>query len=193
MDTHGATTSNYVGAHTTHVNAQITCAICHGPNPGATGHNLDGPRAQVVFTGVATNGGAFTTSYDPSTFTCTVYCHGGSLSGGADTTPSWPDGSLTGGCGACHGDEAYGQEDIAPNLVDGKFLGAAGDLPDAAYFAMIKGGSDAKKALGRPGVPDGGMAAFGGDLSDEDIWSIVAWLRNQKAHEAAEGHPGGHQ
>jgi predicted CxxxxCH...CXXCH cytochrome family protein len=103
VDTHGATTSNYVGAHTTHVNAQITCAICHGPNPGATGHNLDGPRAQVVFTGVATDGGAFTTSYDPSTFTCTVYCHGGSLSGGADTTPSWPDGSLTGGCGACHG------------------------------------------------------------------------------------------
>ena len=92
------------------------------------------------------------------------------------------------GCGACHGDEAYGQEEIAPSLVDEKFLGVAGDLPDAAYFAMIKGGSDTKKALERPGVPDGGMAAFGGDLSDEDIWSIVAWLRNQKAHEAAEGH-----
>ncbi len=97
------------------------------------------------------------------------------------------------GCNACHGDEAQGQEGVAPNLIDETFLGAAGDLPDAAYFAMIKGGSDAKKALGRPGVPDGGMAAFGGDLSDDDIWSIVAWLRNQKAHEAAEGHPGGHQ
>ena len=97
------------------------------------------------------------------------------------------------GCGACHGEEAYGQEDVAPNLIDDKFGGAPGDLPDAAYFAMIKGGSDAKKALGRPGVPDGGMAAFGGDLSDEDIWSIVAYLRNQKAHEAAEGHPGGHE
>jgi cytochrome c oxidase cbb3-type subunit 2 len=97
------------------------------------------------------------------------------------------------GCGACHGDEAQGQEGVAPNLLDDAFLGARGDLPDAAYFAMIKGGSDTKKALGRPGVPDGGMAAFGGDLSDDDIWSIVAWLRNQKAHEAAEGHPGGHQ
>lgn len=96
-------------------------------------------------------------------------------------------------CGACHGDEAQGQEGVAPSLLDDVFLGVAGDLPDAAYFAMIKGGSDAKKALGRPGLADGGMAAFGGDLSDEDIWAIVAWLRNQKAHEAAEGHPGGHQ
>lgn len=95
-------------------------------------------------------------------------------------------------CSACHGDEGQGQEGVAPNLIDDQFLGASPDLPDAAYFAMIKGGSDAKKALGRPGVADGGMAAFGGDLSDDDIWAIVAWLRNQKAHEAAEGHPGGH-
>jgi len=94
----------------------------------------------------------------------------------------------TNGCGACHGDEAHGQEGVAPSLVDGEFLGVAGDLPDAAYFAMIKGGSDVKPALGRPGVPDGGMQAYGADLSDEDVWSIVAWLRNQKAHEAAE-HP----
>jgi cytochrome c oxidase cbb3-type subunit 2 len=90
------------------------------------------------------------------------------------------------GCGACHGDEAHGQEGVAPGLLDDQFLGAPGDLPDAAYFAMIKGGSDVKKALGRPGVPDGGMQAYGADLSDEDVWSIVAWLRNQKGHEAAE-------
>jgi cytochrome c oxidase cbb3-type subunit 2 len=89
-------------------------------------------------------------------------------------------------CGACHGDEAHGQEGVAPNLVDDAFLGVKGDLPDAAYFAMIKGGSDAKAALGRPGVPDGGMQAFGSDLKDEDIWAIVSWLRNQKAHEASE-------
>jgi len=91
-------------------------------------------------------------------------------------------------CGACHGDEAHGLEGIAPNLLDDEFLGVAGDLPDAAYFAMIKGGSDVKPALDRPGVPDGGMQAYGADLSDEEIWSIVAWLRNQKAHEATE-HP----
>ena len=61
-----------------------------------------------------------------------------------------------------------------------------GDLPDAAYFAMIKGGSPAKTALGRPGLTDGGMQPYGADLKDEDIWAIVAWLRNQKAHEASE-------
>jgi cytochrome c oxidase cbb3-type subunit 2 len=89
-------------------------------------------------------------------------------------------------CGACHGDEAHGQEGVAPNLLDDEFLGVKGDLPDAAYFAMIKGGSGAKVVLGRPGVRDGGMQAFGSDLKDEDIWAIISWLRNQKAHEAAE-------
>jgi cytochrome c oxidase cbb3-type subunit 2 len=89
-------------------------------------------------------------------------------------------------CGACHGDEAHGQEGVAPSLLDDEFLGAKGDLPDAAYFAMIKGGSAVKPALGRAGVPDGGMQAYGADLSDEDIWAIVAWLRNQKGHEATE-------
>jgi cytochrome c oxidase cbb3-type subunit 2 len=90
-------------------------------------------------------------------------------------------------CAACHGEEAQGQEGVAPSLVDDEFLGAKGDLPDGAYFAIIKGGSDVKPALGRAGMKDGGMQAFGADLSDEDVWAIVSWLRNQKAHEAAEG------
>jgi cytochrome c oxidase cbb3-type subunit 2 len=90
------------------------------------------------------------------------------------------------GCAACHGDEAHEQPDVAPNLLDDEFLGVKGDLPDAAYFAMIKGGSDVKRALGRPGVSAGGMQAFGGDLSDEDIWAIVSWLRSHKLHEASE-------
>jgi cytochrome c oxidase cbb3-type subunit 2 len=84
------------------------------------------------------------------------------------------------GCGACHGDRAEGQEGVAPSLVDDAFAGESGDLADAAYFSMIEGGSDAKKAIGRPGLPDGGMQAYGSELSDEDIWSIVAWLRAQK-------------
>jgi cytochrome c oxidase cbb3-type subunit 2 len=90
------------------------------------------------------------------------------------------------GCSACHGEEGHGTEGVAPDLTDDAFGGVKGDLPDAAYFAMIKGGSAVKAALGRPGVPDGGMQAFGADLKDEDIWSIVAWLRNQKAHEGSE-------
>jgi cytochrome c oxidase cbb3-type subunit 2 len=90
------------------------------------------------------------------------------------------------GCAACHGDDGEGQAGIAPSLLDEEFLGARGDLSDAAYFAVIKGGSAVKPALGRAGIPDGGMQPYGSDLSDEDIWSIVSWLRNQKAHEATE-------
>lgn len=89
-------------------------------------------------------------------------------------------------CGACHGEEAEGQEGVAPSLLDDEFLGAKGDLPDAAYFGLIKGGSEVKGQLGRPGIADGGMQPYGSELSDDDIWSIVAWLRNQKGHEAAE-------
>jgi cytochrome c oxidase cbb3-type subunit 2 len=90
-------------------------------------------------------------------------------------------------CAVCHGDEGHGQEGVAPDLLDDRFLEADGDLPDAAYFALIEGGSDAKAALGRPGLKDGGMTAFGGQLSKDDIWSVIAWLRAKKAHEQDEG------
>lgn len=91
------------------------------------------------------------------------------------------------GCNACHGDEGEGMEGVAPSLLDARFLERDGDLPDAAYFAMIKGGSDVKPQLERPGLPDGGMPAFG-ELADEDVWAIVSWIRAQAAHEKAEGH-----
>ena len=46
-------------------------------------------------------------------------------------------------------------------------------------------GRQRREAAARPaGLADGGMQAYGSELSDEDIWSIVAWLRNQKGHEA---------
>ena len=85
-------------------------------------------------------------------------------------------------CAACHGDAAEGTPEVAPSLVDDVFLEVKGDMPDAAYFTVVKGGSDAKKALGRPGFKEGGMPAFSGQLSDEEIWSIIAWLRERKAH-----------
>jgi cytochrome c oxidase cbb3-type subunit 2 len=90
-------------------------------------------------------------------------------------------------CAVCHGDEGQGVEGVAPSVVDARFLEAEGDLPDAAYFAVISGGSDVKSALGRPGLKDGGMTAFGGQLKKDEIWSIVAWIRAQRAHEKAEG------
>jgi len=94
------------------------------------------------------------------------------------------------GCTACHGDEAEGIEGVAPSLVDDVFLEVKGDMPDGAYQAMILFGSDAKRALGRPGRPDGGMPPA--ELSDEDAWAVVAWLRSHGAHGAAE-HDGDHK
>ncbi len=93
-------------------------------------------------------------------------------------------------CAVCHGEEGQGIDGIAPSLIDDQFLGEKGDLPDGAYFAIIDGGSDAKPIAGRTGDPGGGMDAYGkkGELKKEEIWSIISWLRNQKAHEAAEGH-----
>jgi cytochrome c oxidase cbb3-type subunit 2 len=57
-------------------------------------------------------------------------------------------------------------------------------MADAAYAAVIQFGSDVKPALGRPGLADGGMPA--NDLDEDDVWSIIAYLRNQKAHEVHE-------
>jgi cytochrome c oxidase cbb3-type subunit 2 len=87
------------------------------------------------------------------------------------------------GCASCHGDHAEGQEGI-PSLTDARFLEAEPDMTDAAYAAMIRFGSDAKPALGRAGVSDGGMPSS--DLDDDDVWAIVSWIRAQKAHEARE-------
>jgi cytochrome c oxidase cbb3-type subunit 2 len=87
------------------------------------------------------------------------------------------------GCDACHGDHGEGSEGI-PSLVDDRFLGVAPDMTDAAYAAIIQFGSDAKPALGRPGLADGGMP--GNDLEEDDVWAVVAWLRDMKAHERRE-------
>ena len=89
-------------------------------------------------------------------------------------------------CAACHGDEGHGEPDIAPDLLDGVFLGEEGDVSDGAYFAIIAGGSDAKPALGRAGMPDGGMTPFAGMISDDDMWAVIAWIRAQQAHERSE-------
>jgi cytochrome c oxidase cbb3-type subunit 2 len=87
------------------------------------------------------------------------------------------------GCDACHGDHGEGGEGI-PSLVDDRFLGGTPDMSDAAYAAMVLFGSDVKPALGRAGLADGGMPA--NDLEEDDVWAIVTWLREQKAHEAHE-------
>lgn len=93
---------------------------------------------------------------------------------------------FTDNCAMCHGEEGHGQPDIAPSLVGDVFLGEKGDLGDGAYFTLISGGSDAKKAIGRKGDPAGGMTAFGGQLARDDIWAVVSFIRAQQAHERKE-------
>jgi mono/diheme cytochrome c family protein len=87
-------------------------------------------------------------------------------------------------CSVCHGDE--GQGGIGPSFTGGEFLAQKGYGTDGEYFAMISGGSDAKKAIGRPGSPDGGMEAYGGQIPPDGIWQMVSWIRAQQHHEGSE-------
>jgi cytochrome c oxidase cbb3-type subunit II len=82
------------------------------------------------------------------------------------------------GCSACHGDAAEGTDGI-PSLVDGRFLEEEPDMGDAAYAAIIEFGSDVKPVLGRAGLEDGGMPSH--DLDEDDLWSLVSWIRHMKA------------
>jgi cytochrome c oxidase cbb3-type subunit 2 len=85
-------------------------------------------------------------------------------------------------CAQCHGDHAEGMAGAVPSLVDDEFLGVKGEVPDGTYFGLISCGSDAKKKIGRPGDAGGGMTAFGGQLSDDEIWSVITWIRSQQTH-----------
>jgi len=90
-------------------------------------------------------------------------------------------------CSVCHGDEGHGG--IGPSFVENKFLGQPGYGTDGEYFAIISAGSDAKKAIGRPGLSDGGMEAFGAQIPPDGIWKMVSFIRAQQHHEGSE--PGG--
>ena len=91
-------------------------------------------------------------------------------------------------CAQCHGDEGEGLPGAVPSLVDDVFLGQKGDVADGTYFGLISCGSPAKKQIGRKGDPEGGMTAFGGQLSDDEIWSVISFIRAQQKHEKIE-HP----
>jgi predicted CxxxxCH...CXXCH cytochrome family protein len=98
-----------VGAHRQHLDPsptfhrRVECEDCHTV-PGEiedTGH-IDGtPGAELTFTSIASADGV-QPSWNGTT--CTVYCHGASLGGGALSTPTWTvvDDSQD-RCGNCHG------------------------------------------------------------------------------------------
>lgn len=74
-------------------------------------------------------------------------------------------------CALCHGAEGQGyQADAANALTNQHFLAS---VSDAFLFEGI--------ARGRPGTPMSSWGqAFGGPLSDREVWAIVGWLRDQQ-------------
>jgi len=118
--------ANKVGAHQAHLTASdgytdpVACNECHTvPNQTQLLTHLDGLPAEITFGTLAGTGG-LTPGYNSGTMTCnSVYCHGASLNGGADTTPVWNDANyLTGGggdCGQCHGNPPNNTQNINYN------------------------------------------------------------------------------
>lgn len=74
------------------------------------------------------------------------------------------------GCIACHGNNARGA--VGPDLTDDEWLRKPSD---EMVFNTIRNG--------RQGTA---MSGFAGDLTDEQIWTIITWLRdeNRKRKEA---------
>jgi mono/diheme cytochrome c family protein len=67
------------------------------------------------------------------------------------------------GCLACHGNNARGA--VGPDLTDDEWLRQP---TDEMIFRTIK--------KGRSGTA---MSGFGSDLTDEQIWTIITWLRDE--------------
>jgi mono/diheme cytochrome c family protein len=68
-------------------------------------------------------------------------------------------------CKSCHGPDGYGSP-MAPALNNHIFLA---ETPDAAIYQIIAGG-----------VPESLMPAWGSRLTDQDIQSLVAFLRSME-------------
>ena len=102
--------SRGVGAHRSHLgpstwHREVTCAACHVV-PGAVsdpGHIDTALPAELTWGALPAADGA-TPTFDGTTASCSVYCHGQTLlAGGTNTTPTWTSvgvGEAT--CGTCH-------------------------------------------------------------------------------------------
>ncbi len=72
-------------------------------------------------------------------------------------------------CLACHGRDLSGV--IGPSLTDRTFAGSGKDGRDGDYYHVIDQGRS------------GGMPAFGNELTSEEMWSIVSYIRSRQADE----------
>src|SRR5512133_531951 len=101
-----------VGTHTAHLSAThglsrpVACDACHVvPTDALAAGHLNGATATVTFSGLAALGVSPPPAWDRAQGTCAnTYCHGGTLSGGAQRSPVWTlaDGTQR-ACTSCHG------------------------------------------------------------------------------------------
>jgi predicted CxxxxCH...CXXCH cytochrome family protein len=104
------TTSRGVGAHQAHLSggelrAGLECSECHVvPEAIAEEGHIDTLPAELTWGALATAAGAEPTWTHASSTCASTYCHGGTLSGGSNTSPSWTVVNGTqDACGTCHG------------------------------------------------------------------------------------------
>ncbi|HSN91820.1 MAG TPA: CxxxxCH/CxxCH domain-containing protein, partial [Anaeromyxobacteraceae bacterium] len=99
-----STTTVAVGAHQRHlaggpVSRPVACSECH-VEPASMRH-ADG-SVQLAFGPLATTD-ASPATWDPTSLTCTNYCHGAILrGGGTNLAPLWTGGPSQVTCGSCH-------------------------------------------------------------------------------------------
>ncbi|MBI4822153.1 MAG: CxxxxCH/CxxCH domain-containing protein, partial [Deltaproteobacteria bacterium] len=106
LDLAGGAISLVVGAHQAHLvgtgsSRLVACSECHTPVTANAqpGHYDTLQPAEVTFGVLARTGGLHPTK---SSWTCSnTYCHGASMLGATNPSPSWGQGAL--GCSACHG------------------------------------------------------------------------------------------
>jgi predicted CxxxxCH...CXXCH cytochrome family protein len=103
-----------VGSHQAHLAgsaaaAAVACAECHVvPTSVLDPGHCDSPApAEVHFGALATAKGTYPV-WDRTTGTCSaVYCHGATLQGGSNKTPTWTSTTAL-GCGSCHSANYHG-------------------------------------------------------------------------------------
>src|SRR6266849_4398174 len=86
-------------------------------------------------------------------------------------------------CASCHGAQLQGQADWRIRLPNGRLPAPPHDEsghtwhhPDEVLFGI------AKRGLAPPYAPteyQSDMPAFGGKLSDEEIWAVLAYIKNR--------------
>jgi cytochrome c oxidase cbb3-type subunit 2 len=78
-------------------------------------------------------------------------------------------------CLMCHGKDGKG--DMGPSLADDVFLYIKGDVADDDYYEIINNGTEAGM-VEEMRTAKGGMPPYKGTLNEEQIWSLVAYIRS---------------